>query len=94
MSPFVNRTFRLAALVAIFAGLHGCSTAPERMEKFSYEPSYPMNIAQAAQPMNGSLYQSANAMTLFDDARAHRIGDIITVQLKEKFNAKKKDEAK
>lgn len=84
------------ALVAALGGalvLQGCSSAPERMEKFSYEPSYPINISQAPQPANGSLYQSANAVTLFNDARAHRVGDIITVNLTENFNAKKKDEA-
>ncbi len=78
----------------LVATLYGCSSAPERMEKFSYEPNYPMNIPQAAQPMNGSLYQTAGGMTLFDDARAHRVGDIITITLIESFNAKKKDEAK
>ncbi|MDY0137515.1 MAG: flagellar basal body L-ring protein FlgH [Thiomicrospira sp.] len=90
----VRQIASLAAVMVSVALMQGCSTAPERMEQFSYEPSYPMNIAQAAQPMNGSLYQAANAMTLFDDARAHRVGDIITVKLVEKFNAKKKDEAK
>jgi flagellar L-ring protein precursor FlgH len=73
--------------------LQGCSSTPERLEEFSYEPSYPMNLAQAPRPANGSLYQSAQAMTLFDDARAHRVGDIITISLIEKFNANKKDQA-
>ncbi|NCN44798.1 MAG: flagellar biosynthesis protein FlgH [Piscirickettsiaceae bacterium CG_4_9_14_3_um_filter_43_564] len=74
--------------------LSGCSTTPERLEKFSYEPNYPMNIPKKTLPKNGSLYQSAEAMTLFDDSRAHKIGDIITINLAEKFDAKKKDEAK
>lgn len=73
--------------------LSGCSSTPERVENFSYEPSYPLNIPQQAQTQNGSLYQ-AGGMTLFDDSRAHRIGDIITISLTEKFDAKKKDEAK
>lgn len=82
----------LVALVAL--GLQACSTPPERMERFSYEPSYPMNLAQSPQTQNGSLYNANHAVTLFDDARAHRVGDIITINLVEKFNAKKKDEAK
>ena len=73
--------------------LSGCSSAPERLQKMDYSPSYPMNIPQAAQPKNGSLYQ-AGAMTLFDDSRAHRIGDIITIDLSESMSANKKDEAK
>lgn len=74
--------------------LSGCSSTPERMEKFSYEPNYPMNIPQKTVPKNGSLYQSGDAITLFDDSRAHKVGDIITINLAEKFDAKKKDEAK
>jgi len=74
--------------------LSGCSsTTPERFEKMSYEPAYPLNIPQQAQPNNGSLYQPG-AMTLFDDSRAHRIGDIITIALDENMSANKKDEAK
>jgi len=73
--------------------LAGCSNAPERMQQMSYAPSYPLNIPQTAQPQNGSLYQ-AGAMTLFNDARAHRVGDIITIALSESMSAKKKDEAK
>ena len=73
--------------------LTGCSTPPERMQKMDYAPSYPLNIPQASQPKNGSLYQTG-AMTLFDDSRAHRIGDIITIDLSESMSANKKDEAK
>lgn len=80
-------------ILVVLGVLQGCASAPERMERFSYEPSYPMNLAQTPQAQNGSLYQAAQAMTLFDDARAHRVGDIITINLVEKFNAKKKDEA-
>ncbi|WP_178861221.1 flagellar basal body L-ring protein FlgH [Thiomicrorhabdus cannonii] len=73
--------------------LTGCSSTPERVQEMSFEPNYPVNIPQQVQPNNGSLYQSG-AMTLFDDSRAHRVGDIITISLTEKFDAKKKDEAK
>lgn len=83
----------LPGLVVSLLLLQGCSSAPDRMERFSYEPSYPMNLAQTPQAQNGSLYQASSSVTLFDDARAHRVGDIITISLVEKFNAKKKDEA-
>jgi flagellar L-ring protein precursor FlgH len=74
--------------------LSGCSTAPERMQKFSYEPYYPIHAPQKTTPKNGSLYQGARSMTLFDDTRAHSVGDIITINLIESFKAKKKDESK
>ncbi|WP_373018307.1 flagellar basal body L-ring protein FlgH [Thiomicrorhabdus sp.] len=87
----MQRTGWLAILSSLV--LAGCSTTPERIENMSFEPSYPTNIPQQVQTQNGSLYQ-AGGMTLFDDSRAHRIGDIITISLTEKFDAKKKDEAK
>ncbi len=73
--------------------LSGCSSVPERHQLANYAPSYPLNIPKPAQPQNGSLYQ-AGAMSLFDDSRAHRIGDIITINLSENMSANKKDEAK
>lgn len=89
-----NKLNILMAAVLASSVLSGCSTAPERMEKFSYEPNYPMNIPQSNLPKNGSLYHAGEGLSLFDDSRAHKIGDIITINLEEKFDAKKKDEAK
>ena len=89
----MNRIKMLLALMAMTA-LVGCSTAPERMQKFSYDPYYPPGAMKKTTPRNGSLYQSQQAMTLFDDASAHKVGDIITINLIESFKAKKNDEAK
>lgn len=87
-----DKIFKATFLSSIIA-MTGCNSAPERMQHMSYAPSYPVNIPQPAQPNNGSLYQ-AGALTLFNDVRAHRIGDIITISLSEKMSANKKDEAK
>lgn len=93
----IKSTKKLSGIMLALTGaiiLTGCgSTTPERFEKMSYEPAYPLNIPQQAQPNNGSLYQPGS-MTLFDDSRAHRIGDIITIALDESMSANKKDEAK
>ena len=89
----MQRTPLVAAMFLGVAVLAGCqSTTPERFERMSYEPAYPTNIPQPQQPNNGSLYQPG-ALTLFDDSRAHRIGDIITITLDESISANKKDEA-
>jgi flagellar L-ring protein precursor FlgH len=82
------------SLITISLVLSGCSSAPQRMEKFSYEPAYPVNIPQSNLPKNGSLYHAGDSLSLFDATRAHKVGDIITIKLNENFNAKKKDEAK
>ncbi|MBN2864646.1 MAG: flagellar basal body L-ring protein FlgH [Thiotrichales bacterium] len=81
----------LAVLSSVL--LSGCSSTPERIQNMTFEPSFPLNIPQQVETQNGSLYQ-VGAMTLFNDSRAHRIGDIITIALTESFDAKKKDEAK
>jgi len=89
----LNNPKLMIVSVTVSALLTGCSATPERVQNMSFEPSYPLNIPQQVETNNGSLYQTG-AMTLFDDSRAHRIGDIITIALTEKFDAKKKDEAK
>lgn len=80
---------KLVLLFMCSSWLVGCSHTPERMGKFEYEPAYPTNIPQGETPRNGSLYQ-VGAMDLFNDSKARRIGDIITVNLQEKMNAQKK----
>ncbi len=53
-----------------------------------WEPAPPQPVAP--QPINnGSIYQSATAMPLFQDPRAHRVGDLLTVQLVEQTQASK-----
>jgi flagellar L-ring protein precursor FlgH len=83
----MNTKLVMSLLVVGF--LTGCSHTPDRMSKFEYEPAYPTNIPKLDTPRNGSLYQSG-AMDLFNDIKARRIGDIITVNLQEKMNAQKK----
>lgn len=80
-------------VLMVAALMVGCSSAPERHAQANYEPSYPMNLPAMEQPQNGSLFQ-ANASSLFNDIKAHRVGDIITVMLEEKTDAKKKASTK
>jgi len=91
-SKFAKLT-KVSVSVLAIAALAGCSSAPERMGKFNYEPNYPVNIPTKSLPQNGSLYQSGESLSLFDDLRAHRIGDIITINLAETMDANKKDAA-
>lgn len=80
---------KLVVSLIVVGFLTGCSHTPDRMSKFEYEPAYPTNIPKLDTPRNGSLYQTG-AMDLFNDIKARRIGDIITVKLQEKMDAKKK----
>ena len=42
-----------------------------------------------AAPANGAIYQYRARLTLFDNAVAHRVGDMLTIVLQESTNASK-----
>lgn len=53
---------------------------------------YPPSIAAPAAgtpPSNGAIWQSGSAMTLFDDVKARRVGDTLTIELAERTQASK-----
>ncbi|MEN8179480.1 MAG: flagellar basal body L-ring protein FlgH [Pseudomonadota bacterium] len=67
--------------------LSGCATqGPER--DVSYAPIRPVLPAPAPQG-NGSIYQAGYEVAWFEDIRAHRVGDLLTVQLVENTSANK-----
>ncbi len=82
-------TLKIITVLMVGGVLTGCSHTPDRISKFEYDPAYPTNIPKLETPRSGSLYQTG-AMDLFNDIKARRIGDIITVKLQEKMNAQKK----
>ncbi|MEY3183167.1 MAG: flagellar basal body L-ring protein FlgH [Pseudomonadota bacterium] len=53
-----------------------------------YAPMMP-DIPQPLPPVMGSLYNPKQSLGLYDDTKAHQIGDIITITLVEKTQAKK-----
>lgn len=64
----------------------GCSSMPEPDE--SYAPPPPVQpVAAPATP--GAIYQSGGEVRLFEDLKANRVGDILTVRLVEQTNASK-----
>lgn len=74
----------LVAEILLLAG--GCGHSPVMGE--SYDPPTPMPIASAP-PTGGSIYQAGLDMHLFEDIKAGRIGDILTVRLVEQTAASK-----
>jgi len=73
----------VAALAALV--LSACaSPEPIRDWSASLPDEQPM-----ADPVyaNGAIYQSSTSMALFEDVKAHRVGDTLTVQLAERTNA-------
>ena len=64
-----------------------CTPLPQRDPAFA--PVKPADL-QPPQQNNGSIYQSGYDMRLFEDNKAIRVGDILTIKLREQTQAKKK----
>jgi len=75
-------------------GLSACSHMHQgTLSDPDYSPVAAPMVEQPAsliQPPNGSIYKPATNRFLFEDQRARRVGDILTVVLEEKTNADKK----
>jgi len=72
----------LSVLISL-TGLASCA-APQSNQAFEgeQEPSY-LRLRSAHELPSGSLYQASTAMGLYEDIKANRIGDILTVILVE-----------
>jgi len=76
--------FRFLIPLLSFAVLAGCATLPDpRPGDPKYAPVMPTAPQPGAQAA-GSIYASGAGISLWEDKRARRIGDIITVYLSEK----------
>ncbi|MGR9046095.1 MAG: flagellar basal body L-ring protein FlgH [Gammaproteobacteria bacterium] len=66
--------------------LAACSPLPTRDPAFA-----PVRPAELKPPMqnNGAIYQANYDMRLFEDHTARRVGDVLTITLQERTNAKK-----
>jgi flagellar L-ring protein precursor FlgH len=72
--------------------LGGCATMPPPTthQELSYAPTPPNEAVFERAPPDGSIYHAEQNMELFSDPRAHRIGDILTIELVENTQASKK----
>ncbi|GLQ86795.1 flagellar basal body L-ring protein FlgH [Dyella flagellata] len=85
--------FRIASVSLLAAALAGCGAIQEhqRREDAQWAATAPVDQATPPTP-DGSIYHDMQNMELFNDARAHRIGDILTINLVEAMQASKKSE--
>jgi flagellar L-ring protein precursor FlgH len=68
--------------------LPACSTTHQAVS----DPAFAAVRPVASQPIpvkDGSIYKAGYNITLFEDPRAHRVGDILTIILQERTNASK-----
>ncbi len=85
---------RLIPAALALAALAGCSTQVEEAESALYAPVFPVDaVAQDRQMPSGSIY-AGHARGLFAaDRRASAVGDILTVEFRERFAARKSQAA-
>jgi flagellar L-ring protein FlgH len=83
----MNRLIIVLSMLAL-AALSGCVSPPPKPDDPYYAPVLPRTPLPAAQN-NGSIYQAGFENSLFDDRKAHRVGDIITITLNERTQASK-----
>jgi flagellar L-ring protein precursor FlgH len=86
MSSFRSPS-HFSAVLAL-ALLAGCGMQPPR-DDHQWAATMPVE-QNAAPPTDGSIYHAEQGMELFNDARAHRVGDILTISLVESTQASKK----
>ena len=78
---------------SVVAGLicSGCATPAPSREEPEYRPVWP-EVAVPKPASAGSLFIDGSSLTLFDDRRATRVGDVITVILDERTRSSKSAE--
>ncbi len=88
-NSFDKLQFPVLAIVVLSLG--ACSSLPHLPE--SFDPPAPMQPAYEP-PSGGSIYQSGAEVRLFEDLKAGRVGDILTVRLVERTDATKNSNTK
>ncbi len=71
--------------------LGGCAETPQHDP--AYAPTLPL-ASRTPPPQDGAIFHAGYDIVLFEDDRARRVGDILTVTLVEKTNASKNAETK
>lgn len=81
--------------VAVLGLSAGCATLPPpSRQELSYAPTPPSEAQYERAPPDGAIYHGEQNMELFSDPRAHRVGDILTIELVENTQATKKASTK
>ncbi|MCP3867058.1 MAG: flagellar basal body L-ring protein FlgH [Gammaproteobacteria bacterium] len=86
MTKMMNRQSLLLILLLAVMHLTGCNTPPKRDP--AYAPVRPPIPAPSPEG-NGAIFHAGYEKSWFEDLRARRVGDMITIKLVEKMKANK-----
>lgn len=78
----------LCVLVMASVVLGGCASPPRGKEP-AFTATPPVH-REPPRNVSGAIYRPGSAMALFEDNKASRVGDILTIVLEERTNAEKK----
>ncbi len=80
----------LAWISLILMGLAGCTALPNspKPDDPAFSPVMPEEDSVNVAP-TGSIFQQGQVNGIYSDIKAHRVGDLITVELQESTSAKK-----
>ena len=83
----ICRSIIAAGLAVMLSGLGACTTigSPAHAD---YRPTMPPQPVLPA-ATSGAIYQPARGLSLFEDVKARRVGDTLTIRLAEKTQASK-----
>ncbi len=88
-----NSNSRQAGLVLVVVTalmqLTGCAMNEEKISKNSFTATQPVAVKTTHSSI-GSIYRGQASSFIFEDHKARRVGDILTIVLSESTNAKKK----
>jgi flagellar L-ring protein precursor FlgH len=84
-SPLLQLLIVLACLAGAVS-LNGCRSVPRPDENYAATLPEEVPVAEAG---NGAIYQGGHDVPLFENAVAHRVGDVLTITLEEKTDASK-----
>ncbi|MBF0219652.1 MAG: flagellar basal body L-ring protein FlgH [Gammaproteobacteria bacterium] len=77
-----------AAVTLLNIGCAAMENRPVPVHDPNFAPVFPDPEAKSVNSI-GSIFQPGQGMLLFEDSKAHRIGDLLTIRLAEKTNASK-----
>lgn len=89
LTLYKTNSLKLIAILLAITSLGGCFASNKPIPD---DPAYAPTIAASMpvpQRTDGSLYQDAYGLNLFDDRKAHFVGDVITVTLSERTVSRK-----
>ena len=85
---YLFRQIGYGANCLLFMFMSACATQETKSNNYQYAATIPDKV-KPAPIQNGSIYQGQASSFIFEDMKAKRVGDILTVVLSERTNATK-----